>query len=83
MFYYVYVLQSLPTGELYVGFTRNLRHRLSKHNRMQNRSTKAYAPWKLYTNEAYRNDDDARRRERYLKANQGARLLKRMLREYF
>jgi hypothetical protein len=29
------------------------------------------------------NKDDAERRERYLKTNQGARVVKRMLKEYF
>ncbi len=40
-------------------------------------------PWKLVHYEAYRNEDDAKRRERYLKTNQGSRLLKRMLKEFF
>ncbi len=40
-------------------------------------------PWKLIHNEAYLNEKDAKRREKYLKTSQGSRLLKRMLKKYF
>ena len=83
MFYYVYILQSIPTKRLYVGFSVDLKKRLQKHNRKLVLSTKPYAPWELIHYEAYRNKQDAQRREKYLKTNQGARLLKRMLKEYF
>ena len=83
MFYYVYVLQSDVTGELYIGYTKDLRQRLQKHNRGLNFSTKGQKPWNLIHYEAYRNEKDAKRREKYLKTSQGSRLLKRMLKEYF
>lgn len=83
MFFYVYVLQSIKKGNLYIGYTVDLRKRLEKHNRKLNFSTKAYAPWRLIYYEAYLNREDAQRREKYLKTNQGSRLLKRMLKEYF
>ncbi len=83
MFYYVYILQSIKKNNLYVGYTEDLRKRLREHNRGLNFSTKPYKPWKLIHYEAYRNKKDAERREKYLKINQGARLLKRMLKEYF
>lgn len=54
-----------------------------EHNRKINLSTKAYAPWKLIFIEGYIDEKDAKRREKYLKTNQGSRLLKRMLKEYF
>ena len=68
---------------LYIGYTENLRKRLEEHNRKHNRSTKAYAPWNLIHFEGYRNKEDAKRRERYLKTSQGSRFLKRMLKEFF
>ena len=83
MFYYVYVLQSLKNNDLYVGCTNDLRKRLQEHNRGLNFSTKPYKPWHIIHYEAYRNKQDAERRENYLKTSQGARLLKRMLKEYF
>lgn len=83
MFYYVYVLQSVRTENLYIGYTIDLRKRLQEHNRGMNFSTKPYIPWKLIHYEAYRNERDAKRREKYLKTSQGSRLLKRMLKEYY
>lgn len=83
MFFYVYVLQSMKNLNLYIGFTSNLRKRLQEHNRGLNFSTKPFIPWQVIHYEAYRNEKDAKRREGYLKTNQGARLLKRMLKEYF
>lgn len=83
MFFYVYVIQSEKNNELYVGYTKDLRKRLEEHNCGQNFSTKPYLPWQLIHYEAYLNEDDAKRREKYLKTSQGSRLLKRMLKEYF
>jgi len=83
MFYYVYILQNIKNSKLYIGYTRDLKKRLQEHNRGLVFSTKAYKPWRLIFFEAYHNEKDARRRERYLKTNQGSRLLKRMLKEYF
>ena len=83
MFYYVYLLESIGYGNLYVGYTTDLKRRLTEHNRGANFSTKSYKPWRLIHYEAYRNEDDAKRREEYLKTSQGGRLLKRMLKEYF
>ena len=83
MFYYIYILQSKITGELYKGYTADLKLRLQKHNRGLNFSTKGKRPWSVIHYEAYRNEKDAKRREKYLKTSQGSRLLKRMLKEYF
>jgi len=83
MFHYIYVLQSLKNGSLYIGYTNYLRRRLKQHNSGAVSYTKKYMPWKLIHYEAYRNEKDAKRREKYLKTSQGSRLLKRMLKEYF
>lgn len=83
MFYYVYVLQSKISGDLYIGYTDNLKRRFKEHNEGKNFSTKKFRPWHIIHYEAYRDIDDVVRREKYLKTNQGSRLLKRMLKEYF
>lgn len=57
--------------------------RLQEHNRGLNFSTKLNKPWRLIHFEAYLHTKDAKRREGYLKTNQGSRLLKRMLKEFF
>jgi len=80
--FYVYVLQSEKNGELYTGFTSDLKHRLSEHNQGLNFSTKRYMPWKLIYYEACLKESDARRREKYLKTTQGGRLLKRRIKDY-
>jgi len=82
MFHYVYVLQSIRNQGLYIGYTIDLKKRLIEHNRGLNFSIKLHMPWQLIHYEAYLNEKDAKRRERYLKTNQGSRLLKRMLKEY-
>ena len=83
MFFYVYVLQSKKNNELYIGYTIDLRKRFKEHNCGKSFSTKLYKPWQIIHYEAYLNEEDAKRREKYLKTSQGSRLLKRMLKEYF
>lgn len=83
MFYYVYTIQSMKNDMLYIGHTHDLKQRFKEHNRRLNFLTKLYAPWQIIHYEAYKNEKDAKCREKYLKTNQGARLLKRMLKEYF
>ena len=62
--YYVYVIRS---GERkYIGYTRDLRRRMEEHNRGENRSTRG-RKWELVYYEAYRDESDARERERKLK----------------
>ena len=79
--FYVYILES-ETAEAYIGFTKNLRNRFVEHNRGVVFSTKRYMPWQLIYYEAFLNERDARRREKYLKTSQGRRMLKRKIKEY-
>lgn len=81
--HYVYILQSLKNHSLYIGYTTNLKKRIFEHNRQRNLSTKTFTPWKLIFAEAYLVATDAKRREKYLKTNNGSRVLKRMLKDYF
>lgn len=82
MFFYVYILKSKLQPKLYIGYTRNLIRRIKEHNLGKNIATKPYIPWTLIYYEACRHELDAKRREHYLKTNQGRRLLKRRLKEY-
>ena len=82
MFYYVYTIESMENGNLYIGYTTDLKRRLKEHNLGLNFSTKPYRPWRVVYYEACLNEQDAKRREKYLKTNHGARLLKRRLKEY-
>ena len=79
--YTVYVLRSTQNGQLYVGYTTDLQQRIETHNKGSVTSTKAKRPWKIIFTEAYVSQDDALRREKYLKTTQGKNALKHMLRE--
>jgi putative endonuclease len=65
-----------------VGYTSDLRRRLKEHNEGRNFSTKHSKPYEVIFYEAYLCEDDAKRREKYLKTSQGSRMLKRMVKEY-
>jgi putative endonuclease len=80
--FYVYYLESEKFDEYYVGSTNDLKRRFKEHNQGLNFSTKKYKPWKLVYYEAGLNNDDARRREKYLKTGQGRRMLKARIKEY-
>ncbi len=80
--FYTYVLESIKNGNLYVGYTGDLRKRLQEHNNGVNVSTKSYLPWKIIYYESCLEEEDAMRREQYLKTSQGSRMLKLRLRKY-
>ncbi len=65
--FYLYALKSLRNGDLYIGFTHDLRNRLQEHNEKKVKSTGPNTPWELVYYEAYKSKVDATRRERQLK----------------
>ena len=81
--FYVYVLISLRDEGLYIGFTKDLKSRIKRHNSGMVESTKNRLPLKLVYYEACLNQSDALRREKYLKTTYGRRYLKNRLRGYF
>ena len=81
-FFYVYILKSINFNFIYIGFTENLRRRLKEHNSGLGLSTKYYCPLELIHYEAYKNREDAKRREEYLKTNKGKTTIKTMLKEF-
>ena len=82
-FFYVYVISSVKTRDLYIGYTQNLRDRLSAHNTGKNHSTKHKKPWKLIYFEGYIDKKDALGREKFLKSGSGKRYLHKQLTNYF
>ncbi len=81
-YHYVYVLRSQKDGKLYVGYTKNVQKRLEEHNSGQVRSTKERQPMELIYWEACINQQDATRREKYLKTTWGKRYIKGRVRNY-
>ncbi len=83
MYYYVYILQSEKDGNFYTGYTKDLRERLKLHNEGKVSSTKNRRPFNLIYFEGCFNQQDATRREKYLKSGNGKIYLKNRLRNYF
>ena len=80
--YYTYVLQSMKDMEHYTGFTKNLKLRFEQHNKGLVESSKQRRPFKLIYYEGCLNQNDATKRERYLKSYHGKMFLKRRLKSY-
>jgi len=79
---YIYVLKSKTDGKNYVGYTKNLKLRFEQHNKGLVESTKNRKPLKLIYYEACLNQQDATRREKYLKTVYGKRFIKSRLKSY-
>lgn len=71
--YYVYILKSKFDEDLYIGSTKDLKRRLAEHNDGKVFSTKLRKPFVLIYYEAYRSEQDARKREQQLKLRGRAR----------
>jgi len=77
--YYVYILFSLKDGGLYIGYTTNLKKRLTQHSNNQVTATKDRTPLKLIHYEYFVDKADAKAREEFLKSGYGRRQLKQIL----
>ena len=82
MFYYIYILRSLKDKQFYTGYTNDLKKRLQDHQNGQVKSTKNRLPVELVYFEGCKNQQDATRREKYLKTTYGKRYLKGRLGNY-
>ena len=77
-----YVLRSLKDGNFYVGYSRDLKRRVTEHNSGQIPSTATRRPLELVYYEACLNQADATKREKYLKSAWGKRYIKGRLADY-
>jgi putative endonuclease len=73
--YCVYILKSEKSKWLYIGYTSDLKKRLSEHKAGKSFSTKRYIPIRLVYYETYTSKIDAIEREKQLK-NYGSSLQK-------
>ena len=81
--YYTYVLYSQKDRNLYVGYTKNLKLRFEQHCKGLVFSTKNRRPLELIYAEFCLNQQDATRREKYLKTHYGKMYLRKRLKSYF
>jgi putative endonuclease len=79
---YTYVLQSEKDNKFYVGFTKDLKLRFEQHNKGLVESTKDRMPLRLIYDEACLDQNDATKREKYLKSYHGRMFLKNRLKSY-
>jgi len=79
--YCVYVLRSKKDHQLYIGYSSNLKQRLSDHYNGKVTSTAPRRPMELIYCEYHSSKQDALRREAYLKTGAGKRAIKLMLRD--
>ena len=68
------MLRSESDSGFYIGFSTDLKRRLSEHKRRASFATKSRGPWKLIYYEAYTEREDAEGREKFLKSGAGRRL---------
>jgi putative endonuclease len=80
--YYTYVLMSKKDTQFYTGFTKDLKLRFEQHNKGLVESTKERGPVELIYYEACLNQEDAVRREKYLKTYLGKMFLRKRLKSY-
>lgn len=81
--YYVYTLYSFRKKKLYYGYTRDLKRRLDQHQK-NNRpySFTRGGNVELIHYEAYKNEKDAREREKFFKTGWGRRYIRKILKNY-
>ena len=77
--FYFYAIKSEGRNYIYVGLTNNLERRIAEHNNGENRSTKAYKPFKLIFSEQHETREKARFGEKYLKSGVGKDFLNRLI----
>ncbi len=75
--FYVYIIKSISTNQVYIGFTNNLKRRLNEHNSDDGIYTSKYAPWKLVSLFGFNRIKLAMNFERYLKSGSGRAFTKK------
>ncbi len=80
--YYTYVLQSIKDMKFYTGFTKDLKLRFEQHSKGLVESTKNRRPLKLIYYEACLSQEDATKREKYLKSYHGKMFIRKRLKSY-
>ena len=80
--YYTYVLRSFKDNQYYTGFTKDLKQRFEQHQKGRIDFTKDRRPLELIYYEACLDQNDATKREKYLKTYNRKMFLKKRLKSY-
>ncbi len=77
--FYVYILISKKDKKFYIGYTSDLKRRLSEHSQGKTKSIKHRRPFELLCYEAYTHKTEAIKRELFLKSSDGKKDLRKRL----
>lgn len=80
--HYTYVLLSMKDMKFYTGYTKDLKLRFEQHDKGLVESTQHRRPLRLIYYEACLSQQDATKREKYLKSYHGRMFLKNRLKSY-
>ncbi len=76
--YYVYILQSIKTGEFYKGLTDNFERRLDEHQKGKSNSTKNKLPLRIIHVELCKDRVGARKLEKFFKSGYGREIIREL-----
>ena len=77
--WYVYVLKSQVKNFRYVGYTSDLKRRLSEHNEGLSQSTKAFRPYQIEAYIGVNSIEKAKKLEKYFKTGSGRAVLRKRI----
>ncbi len=78
--HYVYLIRSVGfPSQTYVGFTADLKQRMSAHNSGASKHTAKYRPWDLVSYHVFADESKAQAFEYYLKSGSGQAFAKKRL----
>ena len=66
--FFLYILESQKTGNLYIGQTNNLEDRFKRHQENRNKATKGKGPWILIHHQSFNTRTEAVQLELKLKS---------------
>ncbi len=76
--YLVYIIKN-PERKYYVGYTKNIKSRLERHNKNRSNFTKNKREWILVYKEQFLNKRDAIKRENYIKSQKSKKFIESLI----
>lgn len=76
--YCVYIIKN-PKGKYYIGYTKNIRKRLERHNKNRCDFTKNKGRWDLIYKEQFLDKSDALKRENYIKSQKSKEFIENLI----
>ena len=77
MSFHIYVLHSLQSDKIYIGYTSDLASRLESHNKLATKGwTIKFRPWRLVHTEVFETKAEAMHREKQLKSARGREFIR-------